>query len=157
MLLYSTFCPTIKLVAPVRLMNEATTHQVSQDPDALGLSGKTLDSLLVESIDEALEGLIGKKAKEAVYDYLERNYSLAREDIPKNIDRFFTLTDTTFGGRGTQTIAKCIAKRLWEKLGWKFEDIKGLEFAEYLELARGRIARDLVQNAKASMPKRTLD
>ncbi len=138
-------------------MNEAATDRVIEDRDIPDLYSKTLDGLLVDAIDEALEGLIGNKAKQAVYDHLARNYSLAREEIPRHLDRFFALTDTTFGEKGTKTIAKSIAKRLWERLGWRFEDIRGLEFEEYIELARGRIARELVQNAKSSISIRTLD
>jgi len=134
-----------------RLLNEPIT--VSPDTRelvVLDLNAKTVDSLVGESIDQALDDLLGRRAKEAIYDYLERNYSLARDDISKNMEKFFRLTEETFG-RGSRTIARCIVKRLWEKLGWKFEDIIGFEFSDYLEAAKARIARELVQKAKASM------
>lgn len=136
---------------PGRPVNETITRPISETPSALDLNAKTLDSLLAESIDEVLENLVGKKAKEAILDHLERNHSLAREDIPKNVQKFFALTDQTFGEKGSRTIARCIAKRLWENLGWRFENIEGFEFQDYLEAARARIARELVEKAKASM------
>jgi methylphosphotriester-DNA--protein-cysteine methyltransferase len=114
------------------------------------MNAKTLNDLLAESIDEVLDHLLGRKAREAIYDHLARNYSLAREEIPKNIEKFFKVTEETFG-KGSRTIARCIAKRLFEKLDWKFEDIHGFEFQDYLEAARARIARELVEKAKASM------
>lgn len=134
-----------------RPLNQATTpSSVTRDSAILDLNAKTLDSLLGESIEQVLEDLLGRKAKEAIYDHLERNYSLARDDIPKNIEKFFRLTEETFG-KGSKTIARCIVKRLSENLGWKFEDIHGFEFSDYLEAARARIARELVEKAKASM------
>ncbi len=123
---------------------------LTRDSTILHLNAKTLDGLLDDSIDQVLGDLLGTKAKEAIYDYLERNYSIAREDIPKNIEKFFTLTEKMFG-KGSKTIARCIMKRLCEQLGWKFEDIQGFEFSDYLEAVRARIARELVKNAKASM------
>jgi hypothetical protein len=130
--------------------DQAPPLSVSTEMGVLGPKTKTVDTLLAESIDEVLQDLIGNKAKEAVFDYLERNYSLAREDIPSNVGRFLLVSEETFG-KGTKAISRCIAKRLWEKLGWKFETISGLELPDYLEVAKVRIARELVKKAKASM------
>jgi len=134
-----------------RVLNESITASAhTRELAVLDLNAKTVDSLVGESIDQALDDLLGRRAKEAIYDYLERNYSLARDDIPKNMEKFFRLTGETFG-KASRTIARCIVKRLWEKLGWKFEGINGFEFSDYLEMAKARIARELVQKAKASM------
>lgn len=134
-----------------RLLNESITASAhTRELAVLDLNAKTVDSLVGESIDQALDDLLGRRAKEAIYDYLERNNSLARDDIPKNMEKFFRLTEETFG-KASRTIARCIVKRLWEKLGWKFEGINGFEFSDYLEMAKARIARELVQKAKASM------
>jgi hypothetical protein len=100
-------------------------------------------------MDQVLDELLGRKAKEAIYDYLERNYLVARDDVPKNIDKFLLLTDQLFG-KGSKTIARCIMKRLWEQLGWKFTDVSGFEFSDYLEAARARITREVFEKARAS-------
>ncbi len=114
-----------------------------------GLSAKSLESLLADSMDQVLDELLGRKAKEAIYDYLERNYLIARDDIPKNIDKFFQLAEEVFG-KGSKTIARCIMRRLWEQLGWKFVDVAGFEFSDYLETARARIGREVLEKARAS-------
>jgi hypothetical protein len=113
------------------------------------ISSKTLDDLVSESIDEVLTELIGTKPKEAVYDYLERNYSLARDNIPKNLPKFIELLESTFG-RGSRTICKGIARRMFEKLGWEFTEVRGFELLDYLEAARARVARELIEHAKAA-------
>lgn len=120
------------------------------------MSAKTLNNLLSESIDEVLTDLLGRKARQAVYDYLARNCSLAKEDIPENMEKFFEVTEEAFG-KGSRTIAKCIVKRLFLKLEWKFENIPGFEFQDYLEMARARIARELVDKAKANILNRRLE
>jgi hypothetical protein len=125
----------------------ATTDSTILDPNAKGL-----ESLLGESIDHVLGDLLGRKAREAIYDYMGRHYSVFREDIPRNTEKFFAVTEAIFG-KGSKTIAKCVTKRLWELLGWKFVEIQGFEFSDYMEAAKARNARELVEKAKASMQK----
>ena len=119
-------------------------------------NAKTLNGTLSESVDEVLTDLLGRKARQAVYDYLARNCSLAKEDIPENMEKFFEVTQEAFG-RGSRTIARCIVKRLFKRLEWKFEDIPGFEFQDYLEMARARIARELVGKARADILSRRLE
>jgi len=113
-------------------------------PDA---AARSLDDLLLLCIDEVLTDLLGKRTREAVYDCLERNYSLSRSDIPGHLNKFFELLEETFG-KGSKTIGKLIIKRMFDKLEWKFEDIPGFEFMDYMEAIRRRIARVLIEHAK---------
>ena len=108
----------------------------------------TLDSSIVESVDEVLTDLLGEKTREAIYDYLERNYSFGKEHVPKNLHKFFELLDQTFG-KGSKTIGNAIIRKLFEKLDWEFAEIPAFEFFDYLEAVRARIARELVEQAKS--------
>ncbi len=110
---------------------------------------KTLDDLVLESLDEVLADLLGRKCREAIYDHLERNYSIAREKIPKNLQKFFQLLEETFG-RGSKTIGKAVIRKLFEKLGWEFGEVGPFEFFDYLDAIRARIARELVEHAKSA-------
>ena len=131
-------------------MHDANTHRlVTAGQNLQDAGSKTLNDLLLESIDEVLENLLRRKARDAIFEYLARNYSISRDDVPSNMDKFFQLTEDAFG-KGSRTIAKCIVKRLFEKLEWKFEEIEGFDFFDYLEFARARMARELVQRAKAT-------
>jgi len=111
---------------------------------------RTIETLLGDCIDHVLCEVLGIKAKEAIYDYMERNYAVAREDIPTNMGNFFTLTEEAFGS-GSRTIARCIVKRMWQELGWTFTDMPGLELWDYLEIARARMAREVVGITKVSL------
>ena len=97
-----------------------------------------IDALLLESMDEALTDLLGRRTREAVYDYLERNCLVARNEIPSQLDDFFKLLSETFG-KGGSTIGKVIAKRLYAKLGWEFVDINSYELVDYVTAARRRL------------------
>ncbi len=100
-----------------------------------------IDALLLESMDEALTDLLGRRTREAVYDYLERNCLVAPNEIPGRLDDFFKLLNETFG-KGGSTIGKVIAKRLYAKLGWEFVDIHSYELVDYVATARGRLEKE---------------
>lgn len=101
-------------------------------------------ALLLESIDEALTDLLGRRAREAVYDYLERNCLVARNELPTRLEAFVTLLDDTFG-KGSKTIGRVVAKRLYSKLEWEFIEVPGYGLVGYVEAVKARIGRELVK------------
>jgi len=101
-------------------------------------------ALLLESIDEALTDLLGRRAREAVYDYLERNCLVARNELPTRLEAFLTLLDDTFG-KGSKTIGRVVARRLYSKLEWEFIEVPGYELVDYVEAVKARIGRELVK------------
>lgn len=121
----------------------------SEKSEALTFNAKTLDELVWESVDEVLNGLLGKKPTEAIYDRLERHFSIARNDIPQNTETLFDLVKAHFGQKGSMVISRCIAKRVFENLGWEFVQVEGFGFSDYVQMARARVARELAQKARA--------
>lgn len=101
-----------------------------------------LGSLLCDSIGEALTDLLGTRAREAVCDYMKREHSIARNEIPKHLDILFTLFEHNFGARAKNVIGRSIAKKVYAKLDWAFEPIPNFEFADYLERIKTRITRE---------------
>lgn len=126
----------------------------SEKSEPLTFNAKTLDELVWESLDEVLNGLIGKKPTEAIYDRLERHFSIARDDIPQNTETLFGLVKELFGQKGSMVISRCIAKRVFENLGWEFTQVEGFGFSDYVEMARSRIARELAQKARTPVEER---
>lgn len=124
-------------------------QRCSKKSEALTFNASTLDDLVWESVDMVLNGLVGKKPTEAIYDYLERRFSVARDDIPQNTETLFQVVKALFGQKGSIVIATSIAKRVFENLGWEFVQVRGFGFSDYVEMARARVARELVQKAKA--------
>lgn len=108
-----------------------------------------VDALLAESMDEALTDLLGRRAREAIYDHLERNYLVARNEIPGRLPDLFRVLDETFG-KGSRTIGRVVAKRLYTKLGWEFVDVSSYELEDYLKAARERLGRQLMNHTNHS-------
>jgi len=98
------------------------------------LGAKGSDLLLVESIDQALSDLLGRRAKEAIYDYLERRCYMSRDEIPGRLAEFCRILQANFG-KGGLTIQRTIARRFYSKLGKSFIDYPGYTLVDYVERA----------------------
>ena len=83
--------------------------------DGVTVDKKDNDRLFLETVDEVLDDLLGRKVRTAIYDYLERNYYIAREDVPKRLGDFLMILERNFGP-SAKTIERTIAKRLIPKL-----------------------------------------
>lgn len=103
-----------------------------------GDAENNFDALILESVDETLGDLLGRRAREAVYDYLERSRFMARSEIPKNLDEFFSALEGTFG-KGSRTIGRVAARRLYSKLGLKFFELPNANCRDYVELAKTKL------------------
>jgi hypothetical protein len=133
---------------PLRELGNRNSGGLGSTPAYTG--ARTIEALLGDCIDHVLSEVLGTKARAAIYDYMERNYAVAKEDIPTNMSKFFALIGEAFGN-GNRTIARCIVRRMWQEMGWVFPDTPGLEFWDYMEIARARMAREAVEMAKISL------
>jgi len=101
-------------------------------PGASELSTKGTDLLLVESIDQGLCDLLGRRARETIYDYLERRCYMSRDEIPGRLEEFCGILQANFG-KGGLTIQKTIAKRFYSRLEKRFIDYPGYTLADYVK------------------------
>jgi hypothetical protein len=124
----------------VRLISAAPTRGALYEEYT---SSESLGDMLTQCIDEALTDLLGKRTREAVFDNLERNRGLSRNDIPDHLNDFFDLMERTFG-KGSKTIGKSIIKKMFSKLDWDFVEIPAYDFQDYLEAIRKRITRAVI-------------
>jgi hypothetical protein len=97
-------------------------------------NAKNRELLLLEAIDQALVDLLGRRAREAIYDHLERKCYMARDEVPQRLDEFCDILHVNFGKGGT-TIERTIAKRFYSKLEKKFIDYPGYGLVDYVEKA----------------------
>jgi len=107
-----------------------------------------LNDLILDSIDEALSGLLGVRGRDLIYDHIARNYSFGREDIPVHLEEFLKLLEGTFS-EASRTIGRTIIRRLYDKLDWNFVVVSGFQFEDYIADARARIGKELFERARA--------
>ncbi len=110
---------------------------------------EALVKLLSDSIGEALTDLVGTRAREAIYDYMERNHSVARSEIPEHLDELFRLFGRNFGVASRKVIGRVIAKRVYAKLDWEFHPVSAFELNDYLEGIKARLTRVVLDRSKS--------
>jgi hypothetical protein len=86
---------------------------------------------LVETVDETLEMLFGRKAKLQIYSHLEKEFGLRRSEILDNPESFSMGLSNLFGSASKQ-IELNIARKLNKKLDLVSEPDQNLTFAEYI-------------------------
>lgn len=93
--------------------------------------------LLLEAVDAALSPL-GDSSKHAVYFYLEKNFTVKKQDIPNKIEEFTNAIEEILG-HGAKVLEIEIMKNLFAKIGSAFEyfpEKDDLLFVEYIDAAR---------------------
>jgi len=70
-----------------------------------------LEKRIMQCVDDGLE-VLGDGGKKAVYYYLEKNFGLKREEIPKKPEMFRKGLNFMFGEEGTDLIEKWIVEKL---------------------------------------------
>jgi len=76
---------------------------------------KDIDRLILESVDDVLDEMLGRPMRQAFYDLLERNYYISRDAIPRQLGDFLLILERNFGKNG-KTIRRDIAQRLTRTL-----------------------------------------
>ena len=68
---------------------------------------------VLDVIDESLDEIFGIGKKKMIYYYIEKYFSLKREEIPNNFEKFLECLGMVFG-EGAEVIKKVIFKKLEE-------------------------------------------
>ena len=95
--------------------------------------------LLSDSIEEVLGDLVGERAKQAIYAYLERQ-GLPQPRIPEHLPRFDIFLEDEFG-RGGRVIETQIAKRFYNRLGLDLIAVPHYGLTDYVDMASRRLPR----------------
>ena len=100
---------------------------------------RNIDPLLLDSIEQILDDLLGRRVRDAVYAHLADTYSLEAQNIPRNLQKFSRILEEMFGKSG-KTIGYAICRKLFEKLEWTFIEVEGFDFLDYVEGAKVKLA-----------------
>jgi hypothetical protein len=88
--------------------------------------------LLLETIDENLKQIFRETATHIIYQFLENNYSLKREEIPEKLETFMEGLHAFFRS-GSLMIEQSILKELHMKLGLKYKSKEDYGFMDYID------------------------
>ena len=98
---------------------------------------ETLDDLLLKALDETLKGVFKEAGTRVIYDCLENNFHLKREEIAVKLEAFSVELGGLLGS-AAPVIEKLILENLFSGLELKFVEKKGYRFSDYVEELRKR-------------------
>lgn len=87
------------------------------------ISEKEFNVQLLCAIDEGLKQIFTEAAMKTIYSYLDKQYSLKREDIPEKLDVFIQGLENFFKS-GAVVIHLVILKNLYSSLGFEVRRIQ---------------------------------
>ena len=92
----------------------------------------SLNDLLLSVIDETMKYIFREEGAQVVYNFLENNSHLKREEISEK-PKVFSAGLEKLLGSGAPVVKKMILKNLYCKLELKFEEKKDHEFSDYIK------------------------
>jgi hypothetical protein len=92
--------------------------------------------LLVESVREAIEDVVGKDSAKLAFRLLERDVTF--DKLPRHLPTFYLALKNNFG-KDHGTIETAIARRLYLKLSLEFIETPNTELGKYVELAFNKL------------------
>ncbi|MDH7477107.1 MAG: hypothetical protein QHH17_01850 [Candidatus Bathyarchaeota archaeon] len=101
------------------------------------MTQNNFSKILLSAVEESLSSL-GDSPKQAILFHLEASFNLKKEKIPTNLTEFAKALEGIFGP-GASYLERLIVKRLYEKLGLKFEEMEGLDFLKCVDNVKKRI------------------
>jgi hypothetical protein len=101
------------------------------------LTQNNFSKILLSAVEESLSSL-GDSPKKAILFHLEASFNLKKEKIPTNLTEFAKALEGIFGP-GASYLERLIVKRLYEKLGLKFEEMEDVDLLQCVEKLKKQI------------------
>jgi hypothetical protein len=97
------------------------------------------DGAILVTINEVFSDIFSRRSVETIYRTMEDVYSLRREEIPGNLERFSSAL-AAIVGKGHLIIEDLLVENLYVKKGVKYESKKGYDTDDYIEELRSRLS-----------------
>jgi len=98
---------------------------------------KSVDDLLLETIDDVLKQVFGKKPAKILIQGMKKNYFLEWEEIPSKVEVFADGLGKILGS-GAVIIEDLILESLHSELGLELKWKKGYGFSDYIKELRNK-------------------
>jgi len=115
-----------------------------------------INRLVIESIDETIVGLLGKRVLEAIYRLIKTNYDTTQYQLPDRLEILRSILASVFNAKVTAIIERKIAINLYQRLDLQFHPFPYCGLKEYVRLAKESIS-DIDQRPLGSMNQRSAE
>lgn len=82
---------------------------------------------------------MGSKRLGMVYEILQNDYSLSRDELPYRLETMFDILEIKFGAYGARSVGTSIARNLYAKLNLPFHEHESYRLQDYVEEALAKL------------------
>ena len=100
---------------------------------------------LGDSIEETMITLLSREVVDALYAHLRAVYSIQRDEVPRELETFFSTLERTFGVPSTKTISRAITRTFYAKLGLTFPHNPNRTLLECVQEAKTKLQEGEIQ------------
>ena len=111
----------------------------------------SVDDLLLSAVDETLRQVFKEAGTKVIYGYITNKCHLKREEIAKKPEIFSAGLESLLVS-AARVIENLILRKLYRKLGLKFEEKKGYEFSEYIKELKAKWDVDGRRTRETTLP-----
>ena len=97
-----------------------------------------LNKLLLNAVDDELKQIFGEAATSIIYNHLEINYSLKREEIPEKLEVFIRGLEE-FLSSGAHVVEKMVLKKVYLSFGFQYRIKEGYNFIDHVNELKEKI------------------
>ncbi len=90
-----------------------------------------LDELLIKCVDEALKEIFGETGARIIYDYLQNNHSLKREEIPERLEDLERGLEKILSS-GAWVTERMALKNLYSDFGLEYRNKVSYTFVDHV-------------------------
>ena len=87
-----------------------------------------------------------------LYDALEKQHAITRDELPYRLETFYSVLENVFGLRGSRTIENRIIRKFYHSLDLPFGTVDGYTLKDYVDAAREKIGK-MTWNSSSSIAK----
>jgi len=92
---------------------------------------KKFDKLLAKAVDEAMKEIFGETGAKIIYDSLEHDHSLKREDIPERLEDFERGLEKILSS-GAWVMVRKVLTNLYSNFGLEYRNKENYSFANHV-------------------------
>jgi len=106
---------------------------------------KIFDNVLLEVVDQGIRDVLGEPAVRFIYNYIEKNFSLRRNNIPVELEVFAEGLEEMLGS-GANVIENYILKNLCSHLGFDYKCKKDYRFSDHVRKIEVKFLRSRLKS-----------
>ena len=97
------------------------------------------NELFCQAVDESISEILGANVLPSLYDALEKQHSITRDELPYRLETVYAVLENVIGIRSSRIIENHIIRKFYHTLDLPFDTVDGYTLKDYVEAARKKI------------------